>query len=144
MSLSPIDRFGSTYLPAQAQPTGRAGFSVPAGTAPACPDVRDVARPASVGASLMLALQEQAGAEAGDREARRHGHRLLAALSELQRAMLCGGGADTLRELSRLSEDEGQAADPVLAGVIRSIRLRARLELARAAKAANPPSGRGS
>ncbi len=142
MTLSSIGPVGGVHVPAPAQPAAQAGFSVPAGTAPACPEVRGVAQSAPVQVSLMLALQEQAGAEAGDREARRHGQRLLAALAELQRALLCGTQADTLRELSRLCEEEEHAVDPALAGVIRSIRLRARLELARAAKAADRPSDR--
>ncbi len=135
MTLSSIGPVGGAYVPTQAQPAGQSGFSIPAGAPPPGPDVRGLAQSAPVEASLMLALQERAGTEAGDREARRHGQRLLAALAELQRAMLCGGEADTLAELSRLSDEEGQAVDPILAGVIRSIRLRARLELARAAKA---------
>ena len=139
MTVSSIGPVGGTFVRPQAQPVGQAGFSVPAGAAPAGPDVRGVARSAPVEASLMLALQEQAGAEAGDGQARRHGQRLLAALAELQRSMLCGGGSDTLEELSRLSEQEEHAVDPVLAAVIRSIRLRARLELARAAKATDRP-----
>ena len=135
MTVSSIGQVGGRFVRPQAPPAGLAGFSVPVGAAPAGPDVRGVARSAPVEASLMLALQEQAGAEAGDGQARRHGQRLLAALAELQRSMLCGGGSDTLEELSRLSGQEEQAVDPVLAAVIRSIRLRARLELARAAKA---------
>ncbi len=143
MTLS-IGRVGGAYVPAQAQPVGQSGFSIPAAATPAGPDVRGVTHSAPVEVSLMLSLQEQAGAEAGDREARRHGQRLLAALADLQRGMLCGSEADTLGELSRLSEEEGQAVDPILAGVIRSIRLRARLELARAAKATERPPDPGS
>ena len=144
MTLSSVGPVGGAYVPTQAQPAGQTGFNVPVGAPPPGPDVRGVARSAPVEASLMLALQEQAGTEAGDREARRHGQRLLAALAELQRAMLCGSEADTLAELSRLTDDEGQAVDPMLAAVIRSIRLRARLELARAAKATDRPLDPGS
>ncbi len=144
MTSSPVGPVGGVYLPAQAQPAGQTGFSVPADAPSPGPDVRGVARSAPVEAALMLALQEQTGTEAGDREARRHGQRLLAALAELQRAMLCGSEADTLGELSRLADEEGQAVDPMLAAAIRSIRLRARLELARAAKAADRPRNPGS
>ncbi len=144
MSVSSIGPTGSLRPPTQAQPVGQAGFLVPDGTAPASSNVQGVTQPTTVGTAVMLALQERAGAEAGDQEARQHGQRLLAALAKLQRALLSGNQADTLQELSRLSEEGGQAVDPALAQVIRSIRLRARLELVRAAKAADRASVPGS
>ena len=144
MSVSSIGPAGSVRPPTQAQPVGQAGFLVPDGTMPVSSNVQGVTQPSTVGASVMLALQERAGAEAGDQQARQHGQRLLAALGELQRALLSGNQADTLQELSRLSEEGGQAVDPALAQVIRSIRLRARLELARAAKTADRASVPGS
>ena len=144
MSVSSIGPAGSVRPLTQAQPVGQAGFLVPDGAVPASSNVQGVTQPATVGASVMLALQERAGAEAGDQQARQHGQRLLAALAELQRALLSGNQADTLQELSRLSEEGGQAVDPALAQVIRSIRLRARLELARAAKTADQASVPGS
>ena len=144
MSVSSIGPAGSVRPPTQAQPVGQAGFLVPDGTMPVSSNVQGVTQPSTVGASVMLALQERAGAEAGDQQARQHGQRLLAALAELQRALLSGNQADTLQELSRLSEEGGQAVDPALAQVIRSIRLRARLELARAAKTADRASVPGS
>ena len=144
MSVSSIGPTGSLQPPTPAQPVGQPGFLVPVATTPASSNVLGVAQPTTVGASVMLALQERAGAEAGDQEARQHGRRLLEALAELQRALLSGNEADTLQELSRLSEEGGQAVDPVLAQVIRSIRLRARLELARAAKTADRASVPGS
>ena len=141
LSVGPVS---GAYVPTQAQPAGQTGFAVPVCAPPSGPDVRGVAQSAPVEASLMLALQEQVGVEAGDREARRHGQRLLAALADLQHAMLCGSEADTLAELSRLADEEGQAVDPMLAAAIRSIRLRARLELVRAAKAMVRPLDPGS
>ena len=134
MSVSSIGPAASLRPPTQVQPVGQAGFLVPAGAAPSSSNAHGVMQSAPVGASVMLALQEHAGTKAGDQEARRHGQRLLAALAELQRALLSGSEADTLQELSRLVEEGGQAVDPALAQVIRSIRLRARLELARAAR----------
>ena len=92
---------------------------------------------APVGASLMLALQETMASEGGDREARQHGQKLLAALAELQRALLADGGGDALRRLLLLSEVVPRAGDPELARAINSIRLRARIELARASFAAD-------
>ena len=144
MSVSSIGPTGSLRPPTQAQPVGQAGFLVPDATAPASSNLQGVTQPTTVGASVMLALQERAGAEAGDQEARQHGRRLLEALAELQRALLSGNEADTLQELLRLSEEGGQAVDPALAQVIRSIRLRARLELARAAKTTDQARGSGS
>ena len=144
MSVSSIGPTGSLRPPVQAQPVGQAGFVVPDGIPLAPSNAQGVTQPTTVGASVMLALQERAGAEAGDQEARQHGRRLLAALAELQRDLLSGNRADTLQELSRLSEEDGRAVDPALAQVIRSIRLRVRLELARAAKAADRASVPGS
>jgi hypothetical protein len=94
----------------------------------------------------LLGLQEQGAADtpsapaARDREARRHGQAMLAALSDLHLLLIGRGpeqGASTaaLRSLSeRLSGLTGaipQAADPGLRGVIAAIGLRARIELAR-------------
>lgn len=144
MSVSSIGPAGSLRPPTRAQPVGQAGFLVSAETGPAPSTVHGVTQPVTVGASVMLALQERAGAEVGDQEARRHGQRLLAALAELQRALLSGGEADTLQELSRLGEEGGQAVDPALAQVIGSIRLRARLELAKATRTGDRASVPGS
>ena len=137
VSVSSVGPVSSMRPLAQAQPAAQAGFVVPAGAEPASPDVRGVTQSAPVAVSLMLAVQERVGAEAGDREARQHGQRLLAALAELQLALLSGSETDTLQELSRLSEGGGLAVDPALAQVIRSILLRARLEVARAARIAD-------
>ena len=97
----------------------------------------------SVGTSLMLALQETMASETGDREARQHGQKLLRVLSELQRALLSGEEGDALGRLLQLVETMPEAADPRLAQAINSVRLRARIELARAAAASEraPRSG---
>ena len=57
----------------------------------------------------MLTLQELGGETVADREARRHGHDMLAALAELQRALL--GGGDDRAALQRLARSGGGGAD---------------------------------
>ena len=87
---------------------------------------------ASVSASLMLALQESVTSEIGDRDARRHGQELLAALAELQRALLSDDHGAALGRLLLLVRTTPTATDPELVRAINSIRLRARIELVRA------------
>ena len=80
----------------------------------------------------MLSLQEFGSETVGDREARRHGHDMLAALAELQRALLSNGGDEqTLERLAELAEAVPRATDPGLAAMVSAIVLRVRLELAR-------------
>jgi len=86
---------------------------------------------------MMLALQEHTTAGTGDREARQHGRQLLEALADLQRALLSNGSGDALQHLAALADLPLPAADPALARVIVAIRLRARVEAARAEAAAS-------
>ena len=141
MGISAVGRIGST-TPASTpgRPDARgSGFAIATDQAPPVANGPGAAPPAqgtaSVSASLMLALQETMASETGDREARQHGQRLLVALSELQRALLSGEGGDSLGRLLTLVETMPEAADPRLAQAINSVRLRARIELARAAAA---------
>lgn len=90
----------------------------------------------AAGLSGLLALQEAvdtaATAAAQDGAAHRHGEAVMDDLKDLQIALLSGRAGD----LSRLAAGAGagpQAADPRLAAVIGAIRLRASVELARAA-----------
>ena len=103
---------------------------------------------ACVSSVALLALQEGAvagaGSEVADREARRHGRALLEALAELQRALLSDGGGQALERLLALVELEPQAGDPALARLIGAIRLRARIELARAGASASGLHGQAS
>lgn len=139
MSVSSI---GQVRLPAQTigRSAAQGGFVVSADSVArqsgGAGRTSSVASPAPLGAAMMLALQENATAETGDREARQHGQQLLAALAELQRALLSGGATDALERLSRLADVTRQSGDPALRSVIASIRLRARLEVARAGAAA--------
>ena len=80
----------------------------------------------------MLTLQELGGETLVDRDARRHGHDLLAVLAELQRALLAGSDdMAALRHLAELADAVPQATDRRLAAMISAIVLRARVELAR-------------
>ena len=115
------------------------GFIIPANTAAAASAgagaSRALEKASPVSASLMLALQETVTSEAGDREARQHGQKLLAALAELQHALLSDGGGDVLQRLLLLTQTAPHTIDPELGRAINSIRLRARIELARASAA---------
>ena len=80
----------------------------------------------------MLTLQELGGETLADRDARRHGHDLLAVLAELERAQLAGSDDKAaLRHLAELADAVPQATDRRLAAMISAIVLRARVELAR-------------
>jgi hypothetical protein len=105
---------GGFALPAEGRP--------PAGAAPV----------AAMGLDGLLALQQEAVMPCRDREARRRGQDLLAALVALQRAML--GGAeepDGLARLAELAASVPEAGDPALRQAVASLALRARLELVR-------------
>ena len=97
-----------------------AGVAGPAATAP------------TAGLDALLHLQEFEDGTAKDRKAKRHGQSLLQALAELQRRLLGGGPLEeALARLSALVDTCPEAADPALAGLVGSIMLRARIELAR-------------
>ena len=87
---------------------------------------------ASSGVSMvsLLSMQEAESDAQQDREARQQGEAMLDELGELQRALLGDGGPDLAR-LARLASRPVAASDPRLAGVLRAIRLRAGVELAR-------------
>ena len=136
MSLPPIGRIPSPAAVAPSRTAPQPGFVV------ALPEMTagrlampSVAQAVPVGVISLLALQENATAGTGDREARQHAHQLLAALAELQRALLSEGGGDALQRLSMLTDTVSLTSDPALAQAVASIRLRARLELARVASA---------
>ncbi len=124
----------ATATPAPARP-GVGGFSVP--VAPELPRASGTAaagRASSLDA--MLALQEAQSepahpAAVRDRDARRRGQGLLAALAALQHALLAEADpVDALRQLAALL-DGPAAADPQLEGAVRALSLRAAIELAR-------------
>lgn len=80
----------------------------------------------------LLTLQAVDEAEERDKSAKKRGLAMIAALTDLQRAMLAEEDpALTLRALSELAADGPLAADPGLAAVLRAVVLRSRLEVAR-------------
>lgn len=81
----------------------------------------------------LLALQEAQTQAVSEREARRHGHAMLAALKRLQLALLTRNGVsqDDLRRLADLAASPAPGADPALVSLLGAIGLRARIELAK-------------
>ncbi len=93
----------------------------------------------------LLALQEQQPAlehehRERDRRARRQGHAMLAALTDLQRCLTVGDPSAALDRLVGLVRTMPLAADPVLASLLAAIALRARVEIARR----SPENGTGA
>lgn len=88
----------------------------------------------SVSVTSLLALQESESGLHQDREARQHGEAVIDELTELQRALLGADGPD-LDRLTALVARPITASDPALAGVLRAVRLRAGIELARRGRA---------
>ena len=67
-----------------------------------------------------------------EREARRRGQGLLAALAALQRDLLSGGdGSEALQRLADLTATAADPDDRQLGAILNAITLRARVELAR-------------
>jgi hypothetical protein len=110
---------------------GASGFSVPL-------------QPANFGATTaaaetsaptlatMLSLQEMGGETVHDREARRHGQDILAALADLQRLILSAGSDGTaLQRLADLAASVPHATDRRLNAIVSAIVARARVEVAR-------------
>ena len=85
-----------------------------------------------IGFETFLALQSVDENEQRNRAARKRGTAMIAALSDLQRAVLAAEDpALALRSLGTLAQEQPEAADPALASVLRAIVLRARVEVAR-------------
>jgi len=118
---------GQAVAGAARQTRGLSGFRVPQTRATAVGLAHGVEE---VGLAGMLALQELPDPALADREARRRGQDILAALAALQRALLGPGGADA-GELAALATAVPQADDPALRAVVAAITLRARIEAAR-------------
>lgn len=102
-----------------------------------------------IGLAGMLALQELPDRDVADREARRRGQDLLAALAEMQQAMLGLGlglgqglGQGDPARLTRLTAHVPTAADPALRDVVAAIALRARIEAARHSRRFEDDSGK--
>ena len=131
--MAAIDGIGrtSTVRPGArgATRTSSGAFSVPAEAAVATPGTEAAA---PVALASMLSLQELGGDAAQDREARRHGQDLLAALAALQRTLLGGGDdAAALQHLAELVAAVPRASDRRLAAIVSAIAVRVQVELAR-------------
>ena len=121
--------------PLGSRPANRsgAGFAVPAdrtaGTATATAGTTEP-EPASLGAALTL--QEMGAETVADREARKHGHNMLALLAALQRGLLDGvDNIAALQQLAKLAGAAPLATDRRLAATLSAIVIRVRVELAR-------------
>lgn len=116
---------------------GVGGFRAPGSAGPTTGMAGAAAAAAPASLLGLLALQEGETDAARDRAARRHGEGLLKELAALQRGLL--GSEEAPGALARLAELSGhmpEAADPGLAGAVRAVALRARIEIARGARAA--------
>ena len=123
------------YVPNQ-QPAEGARFALPLGPSSQPAGAAATGGVAAVALDAMLAMQEAESAAVRDRQARRHGQALLAALARLQHDLLRAGAdaAGSLHELAELAGRVPEAADPGLQAVLLAIATRARVELARRAR----------
>jgi hypothetical protein len=86
----------------------------------------------AIGLDNLLALQAIGEATERDRFARKRGGAMIAALTDLQRAMLAEEDPSlALSALSQLATDGALADDPALGAILRAIVLRSRVEVAR-------------
>jgi hypothetical protein len=111
--------------------TAEPGFSVDDSAEPLTQQAR-LSSIAALGLENMLALQEVGDATERDRQARKRGTAMIAALTDLQRIILTGQDATAaLRALNELAVGDPGADDPRLGAVLRAIVLRSRIEIAR-------------
>jgi hypothetical protein len=135
--MDPIGRLGGTAVPtpmASAVPRRSGeGFALPT-ERDALPATTEMAPSALSG---LLALQEQGEVPTPrDRDARRHGRRLLEELAALQRDLLSGRvTGERLARLTSLVAELPPVDDPGLRAARDAVVLRARIELARYGKA---------
>lgn len=131
--LTPASALAAT-APRRRVRQGGSGFDVPEGEdmPPAAP-----AAPASALPGL-LAMQEAAVAETGDRAAQRHAEAVVQELGSLQLALLRGQPGAAASRLASLARAAPHAFDPGLAALLRAVRLRAEVEAARAAVVRTP------
>ncbi len=130
MSILPIGGPSRPPPPRRAVVGAAQGFHLP-------DDAPEAAAPAPsacavVSLSALISLQDIEPPAERDRRARRQGEDMLAALTKLQRALLCDEVAsEALADLSALSARSEMANDPALRDVVLAIRVRAAVELAR-------------
>ncbi|PZW45879.1 class II flagellar assembly regulator [Humitalea rosea] len=117
------------------EPTRRAGRGGAAFRLPGAPAAESPDESGAVAASLSLELQEAARSPApppSDADIASRAEAALDGLGGLQLAMLGGGGGEDGRAVLATLVALPEPLDPLLAEVTASIRLRARIELARA------------
>ena len=125
-----IERVGwPTKASTASRRPGASGFSVP--LQPANAGATTAAAETSA-PTLATSLQEMGGETVQDREARRHGQDMLAALADLQRLILSAGSDGTaLQRLADLAASVPHAIDRRLNAIVSAIVARARVEVAR-------------
>ena len=125
---------GPSFLGRDGARPAAAGFSVAPGPDSVARNARLSAAPA-IGLESLLALQSVDEALERDRAARKRGTAMVAALTDLQRALLAEEDpALALRSLSELAVDGPLGDDPELAAILRAVVLRSRVEVARRAR----------
>jgi hypothetical protein len=125
-----VSRTGSGSMPVRQRSTAL-GFGLKA------QEMEEQGAPVPVGGvaiTSLLAMQESESGLQQDREARSYGEAMVDELADLQLALLGETGPD-LDRLEAVMRRKVSAADPGLAGVLRAIRLRAGVELARRGRA---------
>ena len=119
--------------PAARGRTGAARFEVSDSGGDAAAERAGAATAVSLGG--LLAMQEESRADDRNQRARAGGAAILAELAAMQRACLEDGDASAVAQrLDGLVASLPDAADPGLAGVVRLIALRARIEMLRAGR----------
>ncbi|MCQ8279669.1 flagellar assembly protein FliX [Acetobacteraceae bacterium KSS8] len=129
----------ASAAPSQGRPRAASDFAVPdqpAAAAGSPGKMRGTGPVSALSGAMLLTLQENGSREQTDEDARRRGRDILAELTRLQCALLSGSDAASLDRLEELSRIEPGEVDPALAGALSSIRLRARIELARRGRVA--------
>jgi Class II flagellar assembly regulator len=127
--IEPIGRSATQRL--SSRTASKPGFSVPLQSEASAGATATTEASAPALAS-MLTLQELGGETIQDREARRYGQDMLAALADLQRSLLLpDGDSAVLARLAELAASVPRATDRRLAAMVSAIMVRVRVELAR-------------
>lgn len=122
---------GPAPLPRDSNATTADRFAVTDGAPPLASNGRPTSV-AGIGLETMLTLQAVDEMEETNRAARKHGSRMLAALTRLQRSILAAEDpAVALRALTELTTGGPRPDDPELGAILRAVILRTRVELAR-------------
>lgn len=130
-AINGVGRAGTTSRADGRAPASAGGFSMPTAAQAAHPSASSIGT-SELALAGLLALQAEQPGTVTDREARRRGHDMLAALAALQRALLAGtADAASLDQLAGLAGSAPPVSDPALSAVVGEITLRVRVELTR-------------